>query len=202
MRHADLFRFFGALDNLGARAWGVASDAEGIIPAAVDEQLRHFERRGELARVKAIYVTSYFDNPTSITLSASRRAELVELAERWSRTSRIYLIEDAAYRALRYAGDDLPSLRSFDTTGETVIAAETFSKSFSPGIRVGWGILPPSLVEPVASLKGNIDFGSPHLNQRLMSAVLEMGLLEEHIARLTSGYATSWRRCWPRPTHF
>ncbi len=112
----------------------------------------------------------------------------MELAERWSRRSKIYLIEDAAYRPLRYAGDDLPSLRSFDTSGVTVIAAETFSKSFSPGIRVGWGILPPALVEPIASLKGNFDFGSPHLNQRLMSAVLEMGLLEEHIARLTSGY--------------
>ena len=141
-----------------------------------------------MARVKAIYVTSYFDNPTSVTLSAPRRAELVKLAERWSRTSRIYLIEDAAYRPLRYAGDDLPSLRSYDTTGETVIEAETFSKSFAPGIRVGWGILPPALVEPIANLKGNFDFGSPHLNQRLMSAVLEMGLLDEHIARLKSGY--------------
>ena len=77
------FVFLGVLDNLGARAWGIASDAEGMIPAAVDEQLRQFERRGELARVKAIYVTSYFDNPTSVTLSAARRAELVELAERW-----------------------------------------------------------------------------------------------------------------------
>jgi 2-aminoadipate transaminase len=182
------FVFLGVLDNLSARAWGIASDAEGIIPAAIDEQLRHFERRGELGRVKAIYVTSYFDNPTSVTLSAARRVELVKLAERWSRTSRIYLIEDAAYRSLRYAGDDLPSLRSYDTTGETVIEAETFSKSFAPGIRVGWGILPPSLVEPVANLKGNFDFGSAHLNQRLMSAVLEMGLLDEHIARLTSGY--------------
>ena len=150
--------------------------------------MRHFERRGELERVKAIYVTTYFDNPTSVTLSPARRAELVELAERWSRRSKIYLIEDAAYRALRYAGDDLPSLRSFDTTGETVIAAETFSKSFSPGIRVGWGILPPALVEPVASLKGNFDFGSPHFNQRLMAAVLDLGLLDEHIARLASGY--------------
>jgi len=182
------FVFLGVLDNLSARAWGIATDAEGIIPAAIDEQLRHLERRGELGRVKAIYVTSYFDNPTSVTLSAPRRAELVKLVERWSRTSKIYLIEDAAYRPLRYAGDDLPSLRSYDTTGETVIAAETFSKSFAPGIRVGWGILPPALVEPVASLKGNFDFGSPHLNQRLMSAVLEMGLLEEHIARLKSGY--------------
>jgi 2-aminoadipate transaminase len=182
------FVFLGVLGNLGARAWGIASDADGIIPEAVEEQLRYFERQGQLGRVKAIYVTTYFDNPTSVTLSAARRAKLVELAERWSRRSKIYLIEDAAYRSLRYAGDDLPSLRSFDTTGETVIAAETFSKSFAPGIRVGWGILPPALVEPVANLKGNFDFGSAHFNQRLMSAVLELGLLDEHIARLTSGY--------------
>ena len=61
----------------------------------------------------------------------------------------IYVIEDTAYRELRYHGDDLPSLRSFDPAGETVIVAETFSKSFSPGVRVGWGILPPDLVEPI-----------------------------------------------------
>ncbi len=182
------FVFLGVLGNLGARAWGIASDADGIIPEAVDEQLRYFERRGELERVKAIYVTTYFDNPTSVTLSP--RAGGAGRAGRGAGrgASKIYLVEDAAYRPLRYAGDDLPSLRSFDTTGETVIAAETFSKSFSPGIRVGWGILPPALVEPVTSLKGNFDFGSAHFNQRLMAAVLDLGLLDEHVARLVSGY--------------
>ncbi|HTU26670.1 MAG TPA: PLP-dependent aminotransferase family protein, partial [Pirellulales bacterium] len=182
------FVFLGILDNLSARPWGVASDAEGIIPKAIDDQMRALERRGDLGRVKAVYVTPYFDNPTGLTMSAERRAELLRVVERWSRNSRLYLIEDCAYRPLRYAGADVPSLRSLDSSGELVVLADTFSKSFSPGIRVGWGVLPPSLVEPVAGLKGNLDFGSAHLNQRLMSAVLDMGLLEEHVARLASGY--------------
>ena len=123
-----------------------------------------------------------------MTLSLPRRAQIVEIAKRWSRHGPIYVIDDAAYRDLRYAGDDLPSLRSFDADGDTVIVAETFSKSFSPGVRVGWGILPPELVEPVASLKANIDFGSPHLNQHLMAAVLERGLFEPHVAELRVHY--------------
>ena len=79
-------------------------------------------------RVKAIYVTSYYENPSTVTLSLARRAAIVEIAKRWSRHGPIYVIDDAAYRELRYAGDDLPSLRSFDDEGDTVIVAETFSK--------------------------------------------------------------------------
>jgi 2-aminoadipate transaminase len=181
------FVFLGILGNLGARAIGVASDRDGLIPSAVEEQLRELDRLGQLDRVKAIYVTTYFDNPTSVSLSAERRPQLVEIAARWSRGSKIYLIEDAAYRELRYAGDDLASLRSYDQ-GERVIVAETFSKSFSPGVRVGWGILPPELVGPVADLKGNIDFGSPHFAQRVMTAVLELDLFEPHAAGLRRNY--------------
>ena len=67
---------------------------------------------------------------------------VVDTIKRWSRQGTIRIIEDAAYRELRYAGDDVPSLRSYDPEGDTVILTETFSKSFSPGIRVGWGFLP------------------------------------------------------------
>ena len=98
------------------------------------------------------------------------------------------MIEDAAYRELRYDGDDLPSLRSFDPQGKTVIHAGTFSKAFSPGIRVGWGILPPTLVPPVLAAKGNTDFGSPHLNQALMATVLRLGLFEPHVEELRASY--------------
>ena len=72
--------------------------------------------------------------------------------------------------------------------GDTVIVAGTFSKSFSPGIRVGWGILPRHLIGPVNEQKGNVDFGSPNLNQHLMARVLELGLLEPHLARIRSSY--------------
>jgi 2-aminoadipate transaminase len=69
-----------------------------------------------------------------------------------------------------------------------VIVAGTFSKSFSPGIRVGWGILPQNLVGPVVDQKGNVDFGSPNFNQHLMAKLLTMGLFDTHVKRLREGY--------------
>jgi 2-aminoadipate transaminase len=219
--------YLGALMNLGARAIGVESDAEGVIPEAIETQLARLHAAGELDRVKAIYLTSYYDNPRAVTIPAGRRARLVEIAKRWSRRHsprryserseessalrnsgkilrcaqndtccaqndtcgrQIYLIEDAAYRELRYQGDDLPSMRSFDAEGDTVIYAGTFSKSYSPGIRVGWAVLPAALRAPVLAEKGNIDFGSPHFNQVLMAEVLRSGLFDQHVRELRVQY--------------
>ncbi len=182
------FVYLGTLANLGVRAVGIETDDQGIIPEAVEEELRRRKAAGELPRVKAIYVTSYSDNPSGITLPISRRAALVELAKRWSRESKLYIIEDVAYRELRYYGDDLPSLRSFDPQGDTVVQAGTFSKSYSPGIRVGWGVLPPALLKPVLAEKGNVDFGSPNFNQLLMSAVMELNLFDQHVRRVRDNY--------------
>ncbi len=182
------FVYLGLVAGLGVKSVGIAIDENGMIPESVEEELARREKAGELHRVKAIYITSYFDNPSTVTLSLERRAAIVEIAKRWSRGRTIYVIDDAAYRDLRYAGDDLPSLRASDAEGDTVIVAETFSKSFSPGIRVGWGILPPALVGPVATQKANIDFGSPNFNQHLMATVMEQGLFEPHVAALRSSY--------------
>jgi 2-aminoadipate transaminase len=182
------FVFLGTAANLGVRGVSIEMDEDGLVPEALEEQFARLERSGELPRVKAIYVVSYFDNPSSVTLSPERRAPLVEIAQRWSKHHPIYVIEDAAYRELRYEGPDLPSLRAFDPEGDTVILTETFSKSFSPGIRVGWGFLPPALVEPVLDQKGNIDFGSPNFAQHLMSKVLELGLFDDHLQRLRDSY--------------
>jgi 2-aminoadipate transaminase len=182
------FVYLGILASLGVRAVGIATDEQGMIPAALDEELTRRKRSGELAQVKAIYVTSYYENPSTVSLSLDRRAQVVEVAKRHSSNGPIYVIDDAAYRDLRYAGDDLPSLRSFDAEEDTVIVAETLSKSYSPGVRVGWGILPPALVEPIAGLKANIDFGSPNFNQHLMASVMSQGLFEPHVARLRANY--------------
>ncbi|HUT93163.1 MAG TPA: PLP-dependent aminotransferase family protein [Thermoguttaceae bacterium] len=182
------FVILGTLGNLGARAVGVEIDEHGPIPEAIDDALARLDAAGDLARVKLIYVCTYYDNPSGVTVPLERRAALVELAHRWSRAGRIHLIEDSAYRELRYYGDDVPSLRSLDAEGDTVIQVGSFSKTFSPGVRVGWGMLPPGLVEPVASAKGNLDFGSPSLNQVLMATVLEMGLFDPHVEKLRTLY--------------
>lgn len=186
------FVFLGILGNLGARAVAVDVDENGMVPASVDETLARLAAAGELHRVKAIYVTSYFDNPSSVTVSHDRRAALVETAERWSnreaRENPIYILEDAAYRELRYDGQDIPSLRAFDQSGETVVLTGSFSKSLSPGLRVGFGVLPRSLVEAVHNQKGNIDFGAPNFSQHVVHAVLERGLFEPHVAQLRERY--------------
>lgn len=180
--------FLGTLRNLGVAAEGVATDDDGIVPEAVEERLRQLEAAGQLDRVKAIYVTSYFDNPTGASMPLARRQAILALAQRWSRRHRLHVIEDVAYRELRYYGPDVPSLRALDTCGATVIQVGSFSKSFSPGIRVGWGVLPPDLVAPVLSLKGNIDFGSPHFNQTLMATVLGLGRFDDHVEQLQARY--------------
>lgn len=182
------FVYLGVLRALGVRAIGVETDEKGLVPESLASRLAALEASGELPRVKAIYVVSYFDNPGGVTLSLERRPKIVELARKYSRDQRIHVLEDAAYRELRYAGEDLPSMRSFDTAGDTVIHLGTFSKSFSPGVRIGWGFLPKHLVHAVSDVKGIIDFGSPNFAQHAMSEVLAQGLYRPQIERLREAY--------------
>ncbi len=186
------FVFLATLQDLQARAVGVEADEQGIIPEALERQLERLERQGELGRVKAIYVVTDFDNPRSVCLNATRRERLVRIAEQWSRKQRIYLIDDQAYRSLRYEGTDQPSLLRYDSTAtgdpSRVVLAGTFSKCFSPGIRIGWGILPEELVTPVVNQKSCIDFGSPNFNQHLMAQVVQVGWFDQHIERIRAAY--------------
>lgn len=183
------FVFTGMVQGVGARCVGVAADADGMRPDALEQVLEEHAAAGTLRRIKAIYVVSYFDNPRGVSLGRERRAALVALAQRYSQQHRIYVIEDAAYRELRFTGDDQASVRAYDDSGETVVYAGTFSKSFSPGVRVGFGVIPRALVPTLSAIKGNIDFGSPHLSQCLISQVLRLGLYEPHVELLRALYA-------------
>ncbi len=182
------FVFLGTVANLGGRTWGVATDELGMIPEDLEATLEQLDASGDLPRVKAIYLVPYFDNPSGITMPADRVQRIVEIAQRWSQANRIHVISDEAYRELTYDDETLTSAREFDEDGETVIVAGTFSKSFSPGIRVGWGILPKHLAGPVGDLKSNIDFGSPNLNQHVMAEVLQRDLFDEHVLALRRSY--------------
>ena len=155
---------------------------------ALEAELARLEEAGDLNRVKMIYLVSSFENPSGVTLADDRRKQVVEIARRWSKQHRILILEDAAYRELRYEGEDGPSIWSYDEDRQHVILAQTFSKSFSPGIRVAYGVLPNDLVSAVHDVKGNFDFGSPNLNQRIVSHALQSGKYEQHVAGLQSSY--------------
>ena len=180
--------FLGTIASVGGVSWSVATDEQGIVPEALEEVLEEFRVRGELERVKAIYCVSYFDNPQGTSTSPDRRHRIMELASRYSTSGTIHVIDDLAYRDLRYDGPDSPSFAALDPSGERVIVAGTFSKSFAPGVRVGWGLLPRELAVRIERIKGNVDFGSPHLNQVLMHDLLTSGAHQVQVATLRDVY--------------
>jgi len=182
------FVFLSVLNGLGARTIPIPADDQGLRTDLLEREFQRLEAAGDLPRVKLIYSVSYYENPSGISLSEDRRRELVQIAQRWSKQQRIFILEDAAYRELHYDGPVHPSVWSFDESRETVILAQTFSKSFSPGLRVGFGVVPTALVRPICDRKGNEDFGSANLNQQLMAAVLESDLYEQHLAQVRASY--------------
>jgi 2-aminoadipate transaminase len=182
------FAYLGTLNGLGARIVSVATDADGMQADALEAAFHKLDRAGELQRVKLIYVVSYYENPSGISLSAGRRRKIVDIARRWSRAQTIYVLEDAAYRELRYDGPEFPSVWSFDRDRRTVILAQTFSKSFSPGLRIGFGVVPRELVAPLCDCKGNEDFGSANFNQHLLATVFEQRLYAGHVQLLRTTY--------------
>lgn len=184
------FVFTGVLSSLGARVLTVPMDDRGMIVSEVDRLLAKLSRTGELARVKFIYCTSYYQNPTGLTLSLSRRRELLAIAQRYSRRHRILIIEDAAYRELRYETNarPLPSIRSMDKTGQYVLLAQTFSKPFAPGLKLGYTAMPPDLLQQVLRQKGNHDFGSANLCQHIALEAMQSGAYAKHVRRLCGHY--------------
>lgn len=182
------FVFMGVLKSRGATVLGIETDSGGLCLNSLDRTLADLEARGQLDRVKFIYTISEHSNPTGLSLAADRRAGLVRLAEKWSKSHRIFILEDAAYRGLSFDGPEPPSVWSEDKSAETVILARTFSKTFSPGLKTGYGVLPQSLVGPILNLKGNHDFGSNHFTQQVLELAMADGSYEAQIALLKDRY--------------
>lgn len=182
------FVYHGTLDSIGARTLSVPMDDEGMNTDALAELLRRLEKSGELERVRMIYTVDYFQNPSGLTLSLPRRRHLLDLVRRYSRKHRILILEDAAYRELRYDGPDLPTIKSLDHGNQHVILGMTFSKPLAPGLKTGYGILPRDLVAPFLRLKGNHDFGSNNLTLHLLDRLLENGAYDRHIVELCRVY--------------
>jgi 2-aminoadipate transaminase len=186
------FVYLGVLDGVGAKAIPVTTDENGMCPEALDAELQRLSDEDQLHRVKLVYVVSYHDNPAGISVSAERRPRLMDVVRKWSADQHLFLLEDAAYRELHYDGPVQPSIFSYDQQDEDdqqhVILSQTFSKSFSPGLRVGVGVLPQQLVKPVYDLKCNEDFGSGHLSQNVVASVLQSGAYRQHVSRLQQSY--------------
>jgi 2-aminoadipate transaminase len=182
------FVYTGALSSLGATVLTAPMDAGGMNLDAVEKILVELQHTNQLHRLKFIYCTSYFQNPTGLSLAAERRKRLYELARDFSRAHRVLILEDAAYRELRYDGDALPSIKSYDPDNQHTIISHTFSKPFAPGIKLGYTIMPRDLLDPILQQKGNHDFGSASVCQHIALEALRSGSYYTHVEKLRRSY--------------
>ena len=183
------FVYLGVLEAVGARVIPVPTDEDGLHPDGLEQTLQRLDAQGDLPRVRLVYAVSYYDNPAGVSIAANRREQIVRIVCRWADRCPVRLLEDAAYRELHYDGPELNSLWSYDESGQNVILTQTFSKSFSPGLRVGFSVLPDDLVRPVCDLKANEDFGSPRFSQAIMADILEQGsAYADHVQQIRNRY--------------
>jgi len=182
------FVYTGALSSLGARVMTVPIDRDGMDVEAVGRLLGRIDAAGELGRVKFVYCTSFYQNPTGLTLSAERRPQLAEIVRSYSNRQRILVLEDAAYRELRYEGPAHRSIKSYDADNRFTVLSHTFSKPFAPGLKLGYTAMPADLLEAVLHQKGNHDFGSSNLTQHIALEAITDGSYGEHVHVLQRAY--------------
>ncbi|MDL2226961.1 PLP-dependent aminotransferase family protein, partial [Deltaproteobacteria bacterium OttesenSCG-928-M10] len=164
------------------RAYGcefreVETDDVGMIPEALEKAL------AETGRAKLIYVIPDFQNPTGRTWSRERREALAALAARFE----VAIVEDNPYGELRFEGEFLPAVMSFDQH-EGVIYGGTFSKIFCPGYRVGWVAGEKELVRKFVMAKQGTDIQCNTKAQMELMRYLELYDIEAHIERIRAVY--------------
>ena len=151
----------------------VATDADGLIPEALAEMLGSVAAEGR--RAKFLYLVPTFANPSGITLSASRRPEILDICRR----NGLLIVEDDPYAYVRFEGEDVPALRTLADDG--IIYLGTLSKVFSPGMRVGWVLAPEPVRERLLLAKEAADLCSSPFTQMVAATYLASGHVEEDL---------------------
>jgi 2-aminoadipate transaminase len=139
---AEAPSYVGALGVFAAyqaRVAHVASDDDGLIPQALQERILGLQARGE--RIKFLYTVPNFHNPAGTTMSLQRRPEIIEICHRHG----ILVLEDNPYGLLGFDREPFPALRTYSDEG--VVYLGSFSKTFAPGLRVGWALAPHAIRE-------------------------------------------------------
>ena len=170
-----------AFQSYEARVTGLASDEHGLRPDA----LRSFLETSPV-RPKFLYLIPNYQNPTGVTLSAARRAEIVQIAAH----HRLPVLEDDPYGALRFSGEALPALATFPGARDCVYLG-TSSKILAPGLRVAWLVVTDrALREKLTAAKQASDLHTSSFAQRLVHHyVSQPGVLAAHVTTLCSVYA-------------
>jgi len=171
--------------NAGACLSGIRQDDKGI---DVDDLERVCAREQQAGgRVKLLYLTPNFQNPSGVLLDAARRARLLE----WASRTGIVIVEDDPYGTLYFDKSAAPSatrpLCADDTDG-CIVYLSTFSKTLAPGFRVGWMVAPTDLVDRCEAVKQSLDLLTGTLDQHIVLEALRRDLPNRLAPRLRDTY--------------
>ena len=173
-----------AFRNHGAEVVEIPVDEEGM-------DVHHAARllRRERIRPRMFFVVPNFQNPTGQTLSERRREALCALAA----SCGAVVVEDDPYALLRYRGNDVPPIASLAVKAD-VVSVGSYSKTFLPGLRVGWVIAPTDVVRRMAAAKQTMDSSTGTLAQRMVLEFLRRGGADAHVDRLRDLYREKQER--------
>lgn len=172
--------YLGAINAFKAyepRFVEVEMDEHGMVMSELEKALK------DNPDAKMIYTIPDFQNPTGITLSDDRRKRIAELASEY----KIPVIEDNPYGELIYEGEVHPAIKSYDKEGWVVFLG-TFSKTFTPGLRLGWICASPEILNKYVLIKQGADLQSSSLDQRIAAAFMQKYDLNEHIEKIRDVY--------------
>jgi len=164
------------------RAYGchfieIPTDDQGMIISELVKQLEKCEK------AKLIYVIPDFQNPTGRTWSLERRKQLADISARFG----IAVVEDNPYGELRFEGEFLPSVKSFDKAGN-ILCTGTFSKIFCPGYRIGWIAGDKNIIRQYVLVKQGTDLQCNTIAQMEISKYLELYDIDVHIDKIRDTY--------------
>ncbi|MFA9380144.1 MAG: PLP-dependent aminotransferase family protein, partial [Acetanaerobacterium sp.] len=172
--------FIGTINSFksyNARLVGIGAGDDGLDLDAMEQALKTNKN------VRMIYVIPNFQNPSGCTMSLATRKGVYALAKRYG----VMILEDNPYGDLRFAGEDIPSIKSFDEDG-IVIYCGSFSKILSPGLRVGYVCAPSPVIQKIVVAKQASDVHTSILSQMICAQFLSRVNFDEHIARLREIY--------------
>ncbi|WP_219837320.1 PLP-dependent aminotransferase family protein [Paenibacillus sp. R14(2021)] len=159
----------------GLRTFPLPVNQDGIDP---DEIIAIHKKH----RIKMIFVNPNFHNPTGTLMSMEKRLRLLEI----STTYGIPIVEDDPYSLTHFEGEHVPTLKSLDRDG-TVIYVSSLSKIIASGLRIGWIAGPHAIIQRMADVKQQIDFGHPSYPQWIAAQLLASDQFESHIRALRRG---------------
>ena len=172
--------FIGSLNSFrsnGATPVGVPMENDGISLTELEKALQ------STPNAKLMYLIPTFHNPSGITMSLEKRLGVLELARKYD----IVIIEDNPYGELRFAGEDLPTLKSLDTDGR-VIYCSSFSKILSAGMRVGFVVADATICAKMTVAKQGEDVHTNIFFQMLCYKYMTGCDLNAHIAKINDIY--------------